>query len=62
MAYAVKWSYSHSSQQCGHNSLSPWLFIVNGAGGKEVPMVIGKAVSPRCFKGLKDKKNPLGVP
>ena len=22
----------------------------------------GKAASPRCFKGLKDKKNPLGVP
>ena len=29
-------------------------FIVNAVGGKEVPIVIGKAVSPRCFKGLKD--------
>ena len=37
-------------------------FIVNAAGGKEVPIVVGKAASPRCFKGLKDKKNPLGVP
>ena len=27
-----------------------------------MPIVIGKAASPRCFKGLKDKKNPLGVP
>ena len=37
-------------------------FIVNAVGGKEVPIVIGKAASPRCFKGLKDKKKPLGVP
>ena len=37
-------------------------FIVNAAGGKEVPIVIGRAASPRCFKGLRDKKNPLGVP
>lgn len=27
-----------------------------------MPIVIGKATSPRCFKGLKDKKNLLGVP
>ena len=37
-------------------------FIVNAGGGKEVPIVVGKAASPRRFKGLKDKKNPLGVP
>ena len=37
-------------------------FIVNAAGGKEVPIVVQKAASPRCFKCLKDKKNPLGVP
>ena len=37
-------------------------FIANAAGGKEVSIVTGKAASPRCFKGLKDKKNPLGVP
>ena len=37
-------------------------FIANAVGGKEVPTVVGKAASPRCFKGLKDKKNPLGVP
>ena len=38
------------------------VFIANAAGGKEVPIVIGKVASPRCFKGLQDKKNPLGVP
>ena len=27
-----------------------------------MPTVVGKAASPRCFKGLKDKKNSLGVP
>ena len=37
-------------------------FIVNAEGEKELPIVIGKAASPRCFKGLKDKKNPLGIP
>lgn len=36
--------------------------ILNAAGGKEVPTVIGKAASPKYFEGLKDKKNPLGVP
>lgn len=36
--------------------------IVNAAGGKEIPIVIGKAASPRCFKGMRDKRNPLGVP
>ena len=37
-------------------------FMVNAAGGKEVPIMVGKAASPRCFKGLEDKKSPLGVP
>ena len=37
-------------------------FIVNAAGGNEVPIVIGKAASPRCFKDLKDNRNPLVVP
>ena len=36
-------------------------FFVNAAGGKELPIVIGKAASPRCFKGLKDKKMPHGL-
>ena len=27
-----------------------------------MPIVIGKAASPSGFKGLQDKKNPLGVP
>ena len=30
-------------------------FIVNTAGGKELPIVIGKAKSPRCFKGIGNK-------
>ena len=36
-------------------------FIVNAAGEKELPIVIGRAASPRCFKGIRDKKNPLGI-
>ena len=31
-------------------------FFVNAAGEKELPIVIGKAASPRCFKGMKNKK------
>ena len=27
-----------------------------------MPIVVGKAASSRCFKDLRDKKNPLGVP
>ena len=37
-------------------------FFVNAAGEKEMPIVIGKSASPRCFKGIRDKKMPLGVP
>ena len=36
-------------------------FIVNAAGEKEVPVVIGKAAKPRCFKGLNDVAKPLGI-
>ena len=36
-------------------------FFVNAAGEKEVPILIGKSASPRCFKGIRDRK-PLGVP
>ena len=36
--------------------------MVNAAGGKEMPIVIGKTASPRCFKGIRDNNNPLGVP
>ena len=36
-------------------------FIVNAAGGKEVPFVIGRAASPRCLNSLQDNKNPLGI-
>ena len=38
------------------------LFLVNAAGDKEMPIVIGRAASPRCFNGVKDKKKPLGIP
>ena len=37
-------------------------FFVNAAGEKEMPIVIGKSASPRCFKGTRDIKMPLGVP
>jgi len=36
-------------------------FIANAAGGKEIPIVIGCAVKPRCFKGIRNIKKPLGV-
>ena len=36
-------------------------FFVNAAGEKEMPIVIGKSASPRCFKGIRDKKMHLGV-
>jgi len=26
--------------------------IANAAGGKETPIVIGRAAKPRCFKGI----------
>lgn len=38
------------------------LTIVNTAGGREPPIVIGKSANPRCFKGLRDKSNPHGLP
>ena len=37
-------------------------FFVNAAGGRELPIVIGKSANPRCFKGLRDKSNPYGLP
>ena len=39
-----------------------WGFIANATGRKVVPIVIRKAPSPRCFNGLKGKKNPRSVP
>ena len=37
-------------------------FFANAAGGKEQPIVIGKAAKPRCFKGIiKDPKKPEGI-
>ena len=37
-------------------------FFVNATGEKEMPIVIGKSASPRCFKGIRNKNMPLGVP
>ena len=37
-------------------------FFANAAGGKEQPIVIGKAAKPRCFKAIKDPKKPGGIP
>lgn len=37
-------------------------FFANAAGGKEPPIVIGKAAKPRCFKGIRDPKKPEGIP
>lgn len=37
-------------------------FLVNAAGDKGLPIVIGKAASPKCFKGVKDKKKALVSP
>ena len=36
-------------------------FIANAAGGKETPIVIGRATKPCCFKGIRNIKKPLGV-
>ena len=35
--------------------------FANAVGGKEPPIVIEKSATPRCFKGLKDKKMPHGL-
>ena len=43
------------------SNVSPW-HLSSMLLEEEVPIVIGKAASPRCFKGIKDKRNPLGVP
>ncbi len=36
-------------------------FFANAAGGKEQPIVIGKAAKLRCFKGIRDPKKPEGI-
>ena len=35
-----------------------WAFFANAAGGKEDPVVIGKAAKPRCFKNLQNINRP----
>ena len=37
-------------------------FFANAAGGKEQPIVIGRAAKPRCFKGIRNQKKPEGIP
>ena len=37
-------------------------FFVNAAGEREPPIVIGKSANPRCFKDLRDKSSPHGLP
>ena len=37
-------------------------FFVDVGGGKEPPIIIGKSASHRCFKGLRDKTTPHGLP
>ena len=36
------------------------LLIVNALGDKEPPIIIGRSLKPRCFKNVKDKKQPCG--
>lgn len=37
-------------------------FFVNAEGDKGPPIIIGKCATPKCFKGLRDKNNPHGLP
>lgn len=37
-------------------------FFANAAGGKEKPIVFGRAAKPRCFKGIRYQKEPEGIP
>ena len=37
-------------------------FFANAAGGNELPVVIGRAAKPRCFKGIRNQKKPEGIP
>ncbi|XP_011408878.1 PREDICTED: tigger transposable element-derived protein 6-like [Amphimedon queenslandica] len=59
-------SLSDKAKQCrGGKKAKERLTIslfANAAGGKEAPIVIGKSASPRCFKGLRNKKCPHGLP
>ena len=48
------WKESEGKSNC--------CFFVNAAGFKEhVPVVIGKAAKPRCFKNLKNPNRPAGL-
>ena len=37
-------------------------FFINAASGREPPIVIGMSANPRCFKCLRNKSNPHGLP
>ena len=36
------------------------LLIVNALGEKEPPIIIGRSLTPRCFKNVKDKRRSCG--
>ena len=36
-------------------------FIVNAAGGKQCPILIGSSIKPRCFVPLRDPSRPYGA-
>ena len=36
------------------------LLTVNALGEKEPPIIIGRSLTPRCFKNVKDKRRPCG--
>ena len=46
----------------GQGKADGCFFFANAAGGKELPVVIGKAAKPRCFKGIRDPKKPAAIP
>ena len=52
-------SLAEASQNCTGGKKSKerltCAFFVNASGGKEKPIIIGKSVNPRCFRGIQDR-------
>ena len=52
-------SLTEASQSCTGGKKSKdrlmCVFFVNASGGKEKPIIIGKSVNPRCFRGIQDR-------
>ena len=52
-------SLTEASQSCTGSKKSKdrltCAFFVNGSGGKEKPIIIGKLANPRCFRGIQDR-------